>query len=142
MGNDVAASAADQRGVIRPQGTASDIGAFELEPEPTNINDSLSLDGLDTDYDPADPRAPAGVFTVTTTFANTSADSLSDVFFEVTTLTGGNTVLNADEGDGGVGSTVNAGDLSPGESFDVVFEIGLVVRAAFEFFVDAFGVID
>ena len=106
------------------------------------VNDSLSLDSLDIDYVPADPRAPAGVFTVTTTFTNTSADSLSDAFFEVTTLTGGNTVLNADEGDGGVGSIVYAGDLLPGESFEVVFEIGLDVRAPFEFFVDAFGVVD
>jgi len=73
---------------------------------------------------------------------NISADSLSDVFFEVKTLTSGNTVLNADEGEGGVGSTVNVGDLSPGESFDVVFEIGLDVQAPFEFFVDAFGVVD
>ena len=72
---------------------------------------------------------------------NISADSFSDAFFEVTVLTGDNTILNADEGDSGVGSTVNVGDLSPGESFDVVFEIGLAVRAVFEFFVDAFGII-
>ena len=73
---------------------------------------------------------------------NTSADSLSDAFFEVTILTGDNTILNADEGDGGVSSTLNAGNLSPGESFDAVFEIGLDVRAPFEFFDDAFGIVD
>lgn len=107
---------------------------------PEIINDSLNLDDLNTAYDPADPRAPAGVFTVTTSFTNTSPDTILDAFFEVTILTNDNTVLNADEGEGGGGSIVSVGDVVSGETFDVVFEIGLSERAPFDFFVDAFGI--
>ena len=114
----------------------------------TTINDDLGLDDTTTAYDP-DNRGgacPGGVFTITTTFTNTSADRFVDVFFEVITLTNGNTVLGATGGDpeGGVGAVmaVDLGPddvLDPGESFTHVFEICLAVHAPFDFFVDVHG---
>ena len=104
------------------------------------INDSLSLDDLDTAFDPGDTRAPAGVFTIDATFSNVSPDSFFDVFFEVAELTGGNQVLNADGGPGGVGSRVSVpGDVDSGDTFIQTFEIGLQEANPFRFFVDAFG---
>lgn len=104
------------------------------------INDSLSLDDLDTAFDPGDTRAPAGVFTIDATFSNISTDSFFDVFFEVAELTGGNEVLNADGGPGGVGSQVSVpGDVDSGDTFVQTFEVGLQEASPFRFFVDAFG---
>ncbi len=104
------------------------------------INDALSLDDLDTAFDPGDTRAPAGVFTIEATFTNISADSFMDVFFEVAELTGGNMLLNADGGPGGVGSRVSVpGDVNSGDTFTQTFEIGLQEASPFRFFVDAFG---
>ena len=62
-------------------------------------------------------------------------------------LSGGNLLLNADGGPGGVGAILSVppaslgsdGVLDPGESFDVDFEIGLQLRRGFTFFVNAFG---
>lgn len=94
--------------------------------------------------------SPAGTFTITGTFRNTSADDLFDLVFEVQSLTGGNVLCNADGGPGGVGSTLTAplvggfidGKLAPGESVDVAFQIGLATRNRFTFLVDALGVVD
>ena len=79
-------------------------------------------------------------------------DTLSGLFFEVAVLTGeGNVLGNADGGTGCVGPTLTVpiplasdhsdGLLEPGGSFDVEFVIGLAEQAPFEFFVDAFGVV-
>jgi hypothetical protein len=94
--------------------------------------------------------SPAGTFTITGTFQNTSVDDLFDLGFEVKSLTGGNVLCNADGGPGGTGSTLTVplvggfseGKLAPGESVDVVFQIGLATRNQFTFLVDALGVVD
>jgi len=119
--------------------------AITAPPEPEIINDSLSLDSLNTSYNPTDPRAPAGVFTLTATWANTSSDSFSDVFVQIAELTGDNVVLNADGGPGGVGAVITIGVdgdgvLSPGETATQMFEIGLQVAEPFGFSVNVFGV--
>ena len=61
----------------------------------------------------------------------------------MTELSGDNLLLNADEGTQGVGATVtpNVGDqvLSPGETVQVDFVIGLQTPTPFTFFVDLFG---
>jgi hypothetical protein len=138
----------DQRG--RPRvvdgdgdGTAAcDIGAFEFFPL---VNDFVTLaPDLDTAFDPTPgPAAPAGTFTITATFANTSDATLHVPFFLVTELSGDNLVLNAEEGVQGVGATmplVGEGEiLAPGETVTVEFVIGLQERAPFRFFVDLFG---
>jgi hypothetical protein len=135
----------DQRG--RPRvvdgngdGTAAcDIGAFEFFPL---VNAFVTLDpDLDTASDPTPvPDGPAGTFTITATFTNTSATALHVPFFTVTELSGDNLVLNADEGVQGVGATrtPEVGDrvLAPGETVTVDFRIGLQTRAPFRFFVD------
>jgi hypothetical protein len=138
----------DQRGRPRPvdgnqDGTAAcDIGAFEFFPM---VNAFVTLDpDLDTASDPTPvPGGPAGTFTVTATFTNTSEAPLRVPFFEVTALSGGNLLLNADGTPGGVGATLTSavGDrvLAPGETVAVDFIIGLQARARFTFFVDLFG---
>jgi hypothetical protein len=140
--------ATDQRG--RPRlvdgdgdGTAAcDIGAFEFFPV---VNDFVTLDpALDTAFDPTPgPAAPAGTFTITATFTNTRDRALRFPFFTVTELSGGNLLLNADEGTQGVGATVTPeiGDhvLAPDETVTVEFVIGLQEQKRFTFFVDLFG---
>ena len=137
----------DQRG--RPRvvdgngdGTAScDIGAFEFFPI---ANDFVTLDpALDTAFDPTPvPGGPAGTFTITAMFTNTSDTPLRFPFFTVTALSGGNLLLNAEETQG-VGTTLtpDVGDsvLAPGEAVTVGFVIGLQVRAPFTLLVDLFG---
>jgi hypothetical protein len=91
--------------------------------------------------------ASAGMFTITATFTNRSADTLSNLLISVQTLTGGNVLCNADGGPGGAGATLTVqlqgdladGQLSPGESFVVQLPIGLQSFNPFTFFVDVLG---
>jgi hypothetical protein len=138
----------DQRGQPRlvdgdgDGSAACDIGAVEFFPL---VNDFVTLDpALDTAFDPMPvPDGPAGTFTITATFTNTSDTRLRFPFFVVTELSGDNLLLNAAEGAQGVGATVipEVGDrvLSPGETVTVDFVIGLQARERFTFFVDLFG---
>ena len=138
----------DQRGKPRivdgnGDGTSRcDIGAFEFFPV---VNNFVTLDpGLDTAFDSTPvPGGPAGTFTIGATFTNTSSTPLRFPFFTVTELSGGNLLLNAEEGARGVGATItpNVGDqvLSPGETVAVDFVIGLQAATPFTFFVDLFG---
>ena len=138
----------DQRGKPRAidgngDGTARcDIGAFEFFPVVNNLV-TLAPD-LETSFNPTPvPDAPAGTFTIGATFTNTSGTALRFPFFTVTELSGGNLLLNADEGTQGVGATVtpNVGDqvLSPGETVQVDFVIGLQTSRPFTFLVDLFA---
>jgi hypothetical protein len=82
--------------------------------------------------------------TIRATFTNSSSTRISDPFFVVVELSGGNLLLNADGGPGGTGSrltpNVGADDiLIPGESFTTNFVIGLQSRDRFSFFVDLRG---
>ena len=138
----------DQRGKPRTidgnkDGTARcDIGAFEFFPV---VNNLVTLDpGFDTSFNPTPvPNAPAGTFTIGATFTNTSNRPLRFPFFTVTELSGDNVLFNAEEGPRGVGATVtpNVGDqvLSPGETVNVDFVIGLQTSTPFTFFVDLFA---
>jgi len=91
--------------------------------------------------------AAAGTFTITATFTNTSADSLSNLVVAVNTLTGGNVLCNANGGPGGAGATLTIplqgdladGQLSPGESFVVELPVGLQSFNPFTFLVDVLG---
>ena len=138
----------DQRGKPRiidgnGDGTARcDIGAFEFFPV---VNNLVILDpALDTSFNPTPvPNAPAGTFTIGAVFTNTSGTLLRFPFFTVTELSGDNVLLNAEERPRGVGATVtpNVGDqvLSPGETVQVDFLIGLQTSTPFTFFVDLFA---
>ena len=102
---------------------------------------------MDTAYNPFDGRAPGGVFTITATWRNSSAVSLFDLHADIAVLTGGSTVLNADDGSGVVGSIITVlddalgadGILSPGESFTQFYEVGLAAPQSFSFFVNIIG---
>lgn len=95
----------------------------------------------------AAPNAPAGTFFVTGTFENVSTVAeFEKITFKVLTLTNGNLLLNTDSGvAGGVGAEITVPTsafgpddiLSPGESFDITYEIGLAVLQSFSFFVEA-----
>jgi hypothetical protein len=140
--------ATDQRG--RPRvvdGTndgipACDIGAFEFFPM---VNNLVALVGdVDTAFDPTPVvSGPAGTFTITATFTNTSDTPLRFPFFGVSELSGGNLVLNANGAPGGVGATVTPevpeDVLAPGASVTAEFVLGLRERERFTFFVNAFG---
>jgi hypothetical protein len=138
----------DQRGKPRlvdgnGDGTpACDIGAFEFFPIVNNLV-ALASD-VTTAFDPTPVlNAPAGRFTVTATFTNRGETPLRFPFFGVSQLTGGNLLLNADGGPGGVGATLTPhveGDvLAQGAEVTAQFVIGLQVRGQFTFFVNVFG---
>jgi hypothetical protein len=114
-----------------------------------NINNLLSLVKTKLTYNPRPvDNAPAGVFTISSTFKNKSSATLKDLFFKVKILTGGNVVLNADGGPAGVGAVISVpagalgdnGTLEPNETFTIAFKIGLKKHWPFLFFVDGYGV--
>jgi hypothetical protein len=112
----------------------------------TVVNGMVTQAPLITSFDPTPaPGGPAGTFTIRATFTNTSSASIGNPFFQVQELSGGNLLLNADFGAGGVGATLTPnvgpdGALSPGEFMTVNFVIGLQERRRFTFFVDLLGV--
>jgi hypothetical protein len=75
--------------------------------------------------------------TIVVTFRNQSDTRVRNPFFEVVELGNGNVLVNADGTRNRVGATlspdVGDGDLSPGESMTVTFDLGLRNRDAFEF---------
>jgi hypothetical protein len=91
---------------------------------------------------------PAGVYTITARLTNKSPQSIWEpIKAVVTTLTNGNKLLSATEGNGGVGSkqAIDAGTdnvLIPNESATVRFRIGLANRNRFTFFVDIWGTVN
>jgi hypothetical protein len=91
------------------------------------------------------PSGFSGEFSFSATLTNTTnSPSIVNLVANVTTLTNGNLLQNADGGPGGVGNTLTiprAGDfsdgvLSPGEFVDVPFRICLKSLESFDFFVD------
>jgi len=91
------------------------------------------------------PSGFAGEFNFSARLANDSSSSLvSNLVANVTTLTNGNLLQNADGGPGGVGNTstipragnFSDGELSAGEFVDVPFSICLKSLESFNFFVD------
>lgn len=119
-------------------------------PEQPVINAHLSWikNKTRTEFDPTPVEGgPAGTFTITAPFENTVTVPVSELSFSVHGLTGGNLLLNADDGAGGDGSKLTVpfvGDYSDRilkeiDSFSVDFIIGLASRKRFRFFVDAMG---
>jgi hypothetical protein len=91
------------------------------------------------------PGGPKGTLTITAKFTGKSPVAIASLIFQVTALTGGNVLLNAD-GSQGVGGILTPdvgadGMLSPGEEFTVQFIIGRQGGPGrFSFFVDLLGV--
>jgi uncharacterized membrane protein len=94
------------------------------------------------------PGGPTGVFTITALLTNTSPENiLEPINAIVRTLSNGNKLLSATEGDGGEGSkqAIDAGSddsLIPNKSVTVQFRIGLADRNPFSFFVDVSGIVN
>ncbi len=59
---------------------------------------------------PSVPGGPAGTFHITANFTNTGTQAVVNPFVEVVELTGGNLMLNADGGAGGVGARLTLPD--------------------------------
>ena len=93
------------------------------------------------------PSGFVGKYGFDARLTNTSNSLLSGLEVKVTTLTGDNLLQNADGGNGGVGSTLTVlkedgysdGILSPREFVDVNFNICLMEKKPFTFFVDVLG---
>jgi lysophospholipase L1-like esterase len=118
---------------------------------PTNINSLLTLSGSSATHDPsAAPNALHGVYFLTATLTNSSAQPLSNLFFRVTTLSENNVILDADGGPSGEGGKLSVptgalgenGILDPGEALTVVFRIGVMAPRAFTLAFDGFGIVN
>jgi hypothetical protein len=100
------------------------------------VNELVTLGDVTTDTRDTE-------FIITATFTNASGSPLRDPFFEVTDLSAGNMLINADGGNGGVGATlspdVGDGVLSPGEPVTATFRIRLASFGPFTFFVNVRG---
>lgn len=148
--------------ILLPAGATSafiDFGAWDglLEPplyinnilQNPSINHRLKLLSSSGRYDPAPTaNAPAGVYHLEATFANVTKIELEKISFSVINLAGGNKVLNADGGPGGLGATLSVlpellgadGVLDANESFTLNVQIGLQNRELSDFTIDAAGV--
>jgi hypothetical protein len=79
---------------------------------------------------------------ITAEFTNTSAQPIGHRFAEVVELSGGNLLLNADGGAGGLGARLtppDADNLLPGNSQPFKFLIGLQNSEPFTFLVNILG---
>jgi hypothetical protein len=138
-GNTDACSADDQ--LDTPRRGACDIGAVEFYPL---VNDLVTLANVSTALDSTPvPDGPAGIFRITAEFTNRSAQAIGYRFAEVVELSGGNLLLNAAGGAGGVGArlTVTGNDtlLLPSATETFTFDIGLQKREPFTFLVNVVG---
>jgi hypothetical protein len=139
-GNDAACPPTDQ--LRTPRNGPCDIGAVEFY---LIVNDLVALGNLNTAFDPRPvPGGPAGSFLITAQFTNTSNHAIIHPFVEVVELSGGNLLLNADGGAGGVGARVtlpnNASTtMELGASSIVEFLVGLQTREPFTFLVNVLG---
>jgi hypothetical protein len=99
---------------------------------------------VNTDFDPTPVSGgPAGTFRITADFTNTSTEVIRHRFAEVLELSGGNLLLNADGGAGGVGARLTAADVTnkllPGNTETYEFVIGLQTPEQFTFLVNIMG---
>ncbi len=139
-GNPDACPQTDQLGNLRVG--ICDIGAIEFYPL---INSLVSVGNITTAFDPTPlSNAPAGTFYITAEFVNASAESIFHHFAEVTEITGGDLLLNADGGAGGVGAQLTPAQdadssLAPGASETVQFVIGLQAPDPFTFLINMRG---
>ncbi len=114
-----------------------------------SVNHRLKLSGLTETYDSApQANAPQGVYHVNATFTNVTEITLEDLSFVVANVVGGNVVLNADGGPGGLAAKISVpaaalggdGFLEPNESFTFTFDVGLAGTTVSDLTVNANGV--
>ena len=125
-----------------PRRGRCDIGAVEFYPV---VNDVVALANVKTDFDPTPvPNGPAGTFRIIAEFTNTGTQTIGHRFAEVVELSGGNLLLNADHGAGGIGARLTSPDSAskpvlPGATEVFEFIIGLQTQEPFTFFVNMLG---
>jgi hypothetical protein len=118
------------------------------------VNALVAFDRLEDTFQTAtDPRGCpagfAGTFRFEARLTNISPQVLADLEVEVTSLTGGNLLQNAEGGPAGVGARLIVpqedgfadGLLIPGEAVDVPFVICLQAIAPFDLSVDMLGTV-
>ena len=102
------------------------------------------VNDLVTTKDFTESSATRRTVTMTGTFTNTGTVPIEELFFEVTSISEGSTLRNADGRPGGVGATltpdIDDGILSPGESVVVDFVIRRIANEPIEFLVNVRGV--
>ncbi len=110
------------------------------------VNDLVTFVVTQTSFDPTpSPGAPAGRFTITARLTNASTKEIfQPLKVNVVTLSNGNRLVSATEGNGGPGSkqAIDAGaddTLTTNESVLVQLVIGLAERRPFDFFVNVEG---
>jgi hypothetical protein len=145
-GDPASCTPTDQLGRVRADGDGNgevvcDMGAVEFANEEPIVSNLVSLTSLSTL--PFEPD-PTGGLTVRASFVNTSPTPIHAPVFVVTELSNGNLLSNSDDPSGAVDSvlTPDVGSdrvLSPGESFDVEFDILFAEKKPFTFFVDLLG---
>jgi hypothetical protein len=139
-GNNAACQPTDQ--LDTPRSGPCDIGAIEFYPV---VNDLVAVGNLTTDFDPSPvPGGPAGTFRIAAEFINTSNQAIVNPFAEVVELSGGNLLLNADGGAGGVGARLTSSNgsstsIEAGTSSTFEFLIGLRQQEPFTFLVNMLG---
>jgi uncharacterized delta-60 repeat protein len=119
------------------------------------VNDLVSFEPIDSTFHftphPAGcPSGFVGTFSFDARLTDISASSLSNLVVQVTELTNGNLLQNADGGPGGVGAQITVpqqegftdGVLSPDEFVEVPFVICVTAQAPFTFVVDVLGDVD
>ncbi|MCP3999888.1 MAG: hypothetical protein GY727_03160, partial [Gammaproteobacteria bacterium] len=123
---------------ISPVEIVNDLVIFE--PDPSTYSTTSDTTGC--------PDGFVGNFSFDARLTNTSSDTLTNLMCQCTTLTNGNLMHNADggpDGEGGILTIPKTGDysdgeLNPGESVDVHFEICLKEWKRFQFYVDVLGI--
>ena len=125
-------------------------GGVAVVPTPL-VNELVSVSVVSTALAPSigNPSAPAGVFRIAANLTNVTSTPIRTPFFRVAEISGGNLLVNADKPPvvpelSGKGARLTPdvgidGVLAPGESIEVVFDIGLQARQPFTFFVNVFG---
>jgi Beta-propeller repeat len=132
-------------------GFGGNLDAFVAKLIPSRVvNELVTFIPIESSFNtsPSSSSCPSGFvgefsFSATLT-SNTSSPPVSNLVANVTTLTNGNLLQNADGGPGGVGNTLTIpragnfsdGVLSAGEFVDVPFSICLKNQESFNFFVD------
>ncbi len=115
----------------------------------SSINHRLKLSSLTQTYEPTpQANAPQGVYHINATFTNVTEITLETLSFTVANVVGGNVVLNADGGPGGLAAKISVpatalggdGFLEPNESFAFSFDVGLAAAALSDLTVNANGV--
>ena len=117
------------------------------------VNDLVTFEPMPGTFSPDPTGCPAdfvGTFSFAAQLTSAREHLLADLLVQVTTLTRGNLLHNADGGPGGVGAQLTVpqedgfadGVMSPGEFVDVPFIICLTEREPFTFEVDVLGTVE